>query len=258
MGIDSVKSVGESNDRERLASESSGQRHGSRIISSILSPAVQLWLRSQVQSVDELSIKIEGSDRQILHGTIPKVSLKARGAVYQGLHLTDVNLAATGIRINIGQVIRGKSLRLLEPVPVMGEVQLAESDLNQSLQAPLLLNALSEFLIPQILGWEEEGDGQPSFQLQNPQIQIETDRLTLKAAIVGTVGRSIPFTLQAGLRLVSPRELSIDDPHIQLSQGFKGGKLESFQIDLGSEVNLERLTLTPGQIVCQGGIRVMP
>ena len=47
---------------------------GSRIASAVLSPAVQLWLRSQVEQVDELKVKIEGSDRQILSGTIPKVT----------------------------------------------------------------------------------------------------------------------------------------------------------------------------------------
>ncbi|PSB25836.1 DUF2993 domain-containing protein, partial [filamentous cyanobacterium Phorm 46] len=56
---------------------------GSRIASAVLSPAVQLWLRSQVQQVDELKVKIEGSDRQILSGTIPKVTAAARGAVYK-------------------------------------------------------------------------------------------------------------------------------------------------------------------------------
>jgi len=71
-----------------------------------------------------------GSDRQILHGTIPRVSILARHAVYQGLHLTQIQLVGEGIRTNLGQVL-GQPLRLLEPVPV-AELLLHESALNAS------------------------------------------------------------------------------------------------------------------------------
>ena len=111
---------------------------GSRIASAVLSPAVQLWLRSQVQQVDELKVKIEGSDRQIFSGAIPKVTAAARGAVYKGLHLTEVAIEGCGIRINLSQALKGKPLRLLESVPVAGVLRLSQADLNASLKAPLL------------------------------------------------------------------------------------------------------------------------
>lgn len=119
---------------------------GSRIASAVLSPAVQLWLRSQVQQVDELKVKIEGSDRQIFSGAIPKVTAAASGAVYKGLHLTEVALEGCGIRINLGQALKGQPLRLMESVPVAGVLRLSQADLNASLKAPLLADALSEFL----------------------------------------------------------------------------------------------------------------
>jgi len=82
--------------------------------------------------VSNLEVKISGNDRQILHGTIPRVSILAHHAVYQGLR--KIQLVGEGIRTNLGQVLR-VSLRLLEPVPVFGEL-LQESALNASLQSP--------------------------------------------------------------------------------------------------------------------------
>jgi hypothetical protein len=93
-------------------------------------------------------VKIEGSDRQIFSGAIPKVTAAARGAVYRGLHLTEVAIEGAGIRVNLGQVIKGQPLRLLESFPVFGVLRLIQADLNASLKAPLLADALSEFLLP--------------------------------------------------------------------------------------------------------------
>ncbi|MEG3844703.1 DUF2993 domain-containing protein [Microcoleus sp. herbarium14] len=227
---------------------------GSRIASAVLSPAVQLWLRSQVQQVDELKVKIEGSDRQIFSGTIPKVTAAARGAVYKGLHLTEVALEGCGIRINLGQALKGKPLRLLESVPVAGVLRLSQADLNASLKAPLLADALSEFLLPLL----PIADREPSLKLQNSQIAIEAGLLTLRATILRAGGTQIPVVLRTGLRIASGRELMFENPEIEVSKELDRNILNSFKIDFGPEVEIEELILNPGEIVCRGGIRVLP
>ncbi|MGE5658169.1 MAG: DUF2993 domain-containing protein [Actinomycetota bacterium] len=237
------------------SSEGFESRQGSRIISTVLSPAVQLWLRAQVQQVEALAVKIEGSDRQLLQGIIPQVSLTAHSAVYQGLHLSDIALTATNIRVNLGQVIKGKPLRLLAPIPVVGEVRLNQADLNQSLHAPLLATALSEFLLPLLPNLSAS---QQQIQLQNPQIKIDACQLTLTAAILPSNGKQLPFFLKTGLRLASSHELLFEEPDVQISQESTRTKLESFKLDLGPEVKLQELTLIPGEIVCRGGIQVNP
>lgn len=227
---------------------------GSRIVSSVLSPAVQLWLRAQVQHVDELRVKIEGSDRQIFSGSIPKVTAAARCAVYRGLHLTEVAIEGTGIRINLGQVIKGQPLRLLESFPVFGVLRLIQADLNASLKAPLLADALSEFLLPLLPMVDRE---QP-LKLQNSQIAIDAGLLTLSAVIVCADGMQIPFVLRTGLRMGSSHELIFENPEIEVSQQLNRNILNSFKIDFGPEVEIEELILNPGEIVCRGGIRVLP
>ena len=238
------------------AVSSEESRGGSRIVSAVLSPAVQLLLRSQVSQVKELSVEIAGSDRQILSGVVPKVAIAAKGAIYQGLHLTDISLVGTGIRINLGQVIKGKPLRLLEPIPVVGFARLNETDLNLSLAAPLLAKALSDFLLPLLP--LEVANTQTGLNLQNPQIKIEMGKLILTGEILLKTGQKVAFLLKTGLGLASCHELLFEQPEVEISQGLSSDNLDSFKLDLGSEVELEELILHSGELICRGGIRVLP
>jgi len=226
----------------------------SRIISRVLSPAVQLWLRSQVEHIEDLHFTIEGSDGQILHGIIPQVAIAARKAVYQGLHLSQVSLTGTGIKVNLGQVLKGKPLRLLEPIPVEGELRLGETDLNASLEAPLLAIALQDFLVP-LLSLDEQSEESKLEKLLHPQIHIEEGRLTLRADLLFNNGKKIPFVLRTGLGLGSKSELLFVEPEIE---GLEGNPLDDFKINLGSEVEIKELSLTPGELFCQGNLRVLP
>ena len=227
---------------------------GSRIASAVLSPAVQLWLRSQVQQVDQLNVKIEGSDRQIFSGAIPKVTAAAIGAVYKGLHLTSVAIEGSGIRVNLGQVIKGQPLRLLESFPIFGVLRLIQADLNASLKAPMLADALSEFLLPLLPMADRSGQ----LKLQNSQIAIDVDLLTLSAVILRADGTQIPFVLRTNLRMASGHELMFEGPELEVSKQLNRNILNNFKIDFGPEVEIEELTLNRGEIVCRGGIRVLP
>lgn len=241
----------------KAASPAEPARH-SRLISKVLSPAVRLWLQSQVERVEDLQVKIQGGDRQILQGAIPSVSLSAKGAVYQGLHLSQLLLTATGIHINIGQVLKGKPLRLLQPVPVVGELLLREADLNASVSAPLLSIALTEFLCQNL---------QPAsafskmaslpLTLRNPQIRIDSGQLTLSGILVSATGIELPFVFGTGLSGAN-RELQFVRPHFQTPPGVPGPQPDDFTLDLGPEVDIQELTLSQSQLVCRGSITVLP
>ncbi|NJM99172.1 MAG: DUF2993 domain-containing protein, partial [Phormidesmis sp. RL_2_1] len=118
---------------------------GSRLISRILPAAVRLWLKSQVDQVSDLSIQIEGCDRDILSGYIPGIAISARQAIYRGIHIKRLQLSAADIRINVGEVIRGKPLRLLKMFPIDGEATMTAADLNASLSSALLHGGLQDF-----------------------------------------------------------------------------------------------------------------
>jgi hypothetical protein len=65
--------------------------HKIRIITNVLTTALKLWLKSQVSQVSQLEVEIKASDRQILSGRIPWVSIIASHAVYQGLNIHEFN-----------------------------------------------------------------------------------------------------------------------------------------------------------------------
>ena len=236
------------------------QSKSSRIISTVLSPAVQLWLRSQVEQVDSLQFKIMGGDRQILSGHIPMVSIAASRAVYQGLHLSQLQLEGSSIRVNLGQVIKGKPLRLLEPIPVGGQLLLKTSDLEASLHSPMLSNAVSEFLTTLL---KSDGITNSDYYLKERQISwqkvdIDQGHLTLFGTLTDPVHQTTPIIITAGLQLTTPQVLTLNPLQIQLSPTSPPLNFDGFQVDLGSEVELEELTLTPGQMLCRGRLRVLP
>lgn len=232
----------------------------SRIISKVLSPAVQLWLRSQVEQVETLQFKITGGDRQILSGHIPKVSITASRAVYKGLHLSQLELEGTGIRVNLSQVIKGKPLRLLEPIPVEGQIGILASDLAASLQAPMLSNAVSEFLSTLLKsdGITTLADDLKDRQISWQKVDIEEGQLTVFGTLTDALLQTTPVVIRAGLELANPQILRLNPLQIQLLPTSAPLILDNFQVDLGSQVNLQELALTPGQLLCRGRLTVLP
>ncbi len=232
-----------------LITDNSPAKKPSRLIALILSPAIELWLRSQVQQVSQLKVHIDGKSRQILTGNIPRVSILARDAVYQGLHVAEIHLVARGIQINLGQVIKGQPLKLLEKVPVTGKLQLHQADLNASLRSPLLANALTELLL-------KLAPVAADNQVHWDKIIVDDERISLNATIASNTNNPQPILFQAGLKLANCQELDILQPTIETPQGVVA--LDSFKVDLGQEVELEELTLHASKIVCRGNINVLP
>lgn len=235
------------------------------MISTIVSLAIQLWLRSQVEHGDDLQVEVEGGDRQILSGHMPHITISARNVIYQGLHLSQIHLEGKGIRVNLGQVLRGKPFQLLEPIPVEVDLILQEADLNASLQTPLLATALAEILVTllQAGGLTDivAGPDQQSI-MHNPKILIHADQLTLETQLISVSGDSVATAIRTGLQLENHHVLRLDCPHWlphpQAKRGFPLEDLENFQLDLGPEVALQELSLSPGQITCRGCIVVVP
>ncbi|MCT7949547.1 DUF2993 domain-containing protein [Ancylothrix sp. C2] len=236
-----------------LNSNNNSAQKSTQLIAKVLSPAVQLWLRSQLDNVEELLVKIEGGNRQLLSGYIPSVSVSARQAVYQGLHLGEISLTGSNIRINIGQVLKGKPLQILETIPVSGELILLETHLNASLNTPLLANAICEFLGP-IFQLNNSGAG---WSLKNSDIKIESNFLILKGELVSSTGQLIAFVLQTSLEVLEGRYLKFVDTQLKTSAPIQSN-LEGFTLDLGPEVNIQEVSFLPDKLICRGQVNVIP
>jgi hypothetical protein len=225
----------------------------SQIVAKVLSPAVRLWLRSQVSQVSHLEFKIFGSDRQILSGYIPKVLISASQAVYQGLHVSQIHLVAENIRINVGGVLKGKPLRLLEPVPVVGEMLLQESDLNASLQSKLLSTALADLCLTLL----SERSPQAGQKMNWHKITLDRCQIILDGTLTQEVN-STPVTIRTGLKLASRQELTLEATEIRTCTGELLAHRNHLQFDLGPEVDIQELTLMPGKLHCRGSVNVLP
>ncbi|MEM9213143.1 MAG: DUF2993 domain-containing protein [Cyanobacteria bacterium P01_F01_bin.150] len=248
----------------------------SRLVSTLLSPALRLWLRSQVDSIESLTIDIEGNDRQILGGHIPGVALQAKRAIYQGLSLSNLTMIASTIYINIGQVIRGKPFKLLAPIPVETTLFLDADGLHQSASADLLYDALVELwqrlckTAPE-LGERINRQQPPTLHCGDGYLEIHVD-----SSISSSISINVKSQISHQTRLGKPTHCSIlrtkllivEEHLLEFKQTsfYPSGtelpvpvtSLDGFQIDLGRDVTIQTLSISTEGIYCQGRILVMP
>ncbi|MCP6760582.1 MAG: DUF2993 domain-containing protein [Fischerella sp. CENA71] len=223
-----------------------------RIITNVLTTALKLWLRTQVSQVSQLEVEIKASDRQILSGCIPWVSIFANHAVYQGLHITKIQLIAENIRINIGSVLKGQPLRLLETVPVIGELVVEEDELNASTSSTLLSTALNDVLDKLL---PEQCPKSKSIFYQ--KIILDNSRIILHVS--QTPENSSPVSqVCADIKLLSSRELHLSHIQAKDTMGVVLETHDGYYLNLGSDVDIQQLKLIRGKLVCQGRINVNP
>ncbi|MDX1977151.1 MAG: DUF2993 domain-containing protein [Pseudanabaenaceae cyanobacterium bins.68] len=149
------------------------------ITRSLLVPILKLWLRSQLETCAQLEVKISGSDRQLWQGLIPWAEVGGGRVVYQGLHLTEVKLVAREIKLNIPELLKGESLRLLAAIAVELELCLSAADLDACLGSPLLKNQLRQSLAveqatdSEVLAFLQRGLSELGEQFELGQLRVE-------------------------------------------------------------------------------------
>jgi hypothetical protein len=223
-----------------------------RIITKILTSAIKLWLRSQLNQVSHLEVQIEASDRQLLSGYIPGVSISASNAVYQGLRVTQIELEAEKIQLNVAAILKGQPLQLSAIVPVVGKLIITAQDLNNSLSSPLLLTAINDGLIPLLA----------EYSLNYPFITWE--KITLDNQVLILHGIPISetegafFNIHLGLELRNGQELQLTQVQVKTDQEVLLERNSPYMINLGTDVDIEKISLLPEQLTCYGRININP
>jgi hypothetical protein len=223
-----------------------------RIITQVLTEAIKLWLRTQLSQVSHLEVEIKASDRQLLSGVIPEVSIVANHAVYQGLHITEIQIQAENIRVNIGSILKGKPLTLLEIVPIMARLIVEEEDLNLSLSSALLSTALNDVLVKLLPEYCSK-----SKPMSWQKITLEHHKLIL-ATIPTSDPESTSLNMCLGLQLLNGQELRLAPVAIYQNQQLLWESNSGTDFYLGTDVNIQELTLIPGKLVCCGQININP
>jgi hypothetical protein len=223
-----------------------------RIITKILTSAIKLWLKSQLTQVSHLEVQIKASDRQLLSGRIPGVLIAASGAVYQGLWITQVELEAKNIKLNVTSILKGQPVQLLETVPVVGKLILAPEDLNNSLSSPLLLTAINDLLVT-ILA-ESSLNSKP---IRWQKITLDNQLLMLSGLPMSDPEGSC-FDVYLGLELLNGQKLQLTPVQVKTDQEVLLERNSPYIINLGTDVDIEEISLISEQLTCYGRINVNP
>ncbi|OBQ19740.1 DUF2993 domain-containing protein [Anabaena sp. AL93] len=223
-----------------------------RIITKVLTSAIKLWLRSQLNQVSHLEVQITASDRQLLSGCIPGVSISASNAVYQGLHATQIELQAEQIQLNVASILKGQPLQLSAIVPVVGKLIIAEQDLNNSLSSPLLLTAINDVLIPLLAEYSLNFK-----DITWRRITLDNQVLILNGIPVSEIEGAF-FNIYLGLELLNGQELQLTQVKIKTDREVLWERNSPYIINLGTDVDIAKVSLIPGQLSCCGRININP
>ena len=223
-----------------------------RIITKVLTSAIKLWLRSQLNQVSHLEVQITASDRQLLSGCIPGVSISASNAVYQGLHATQIELQAEQIQLNVASILKGQPLQLSAIVPVVGKLIIAEQDLNNSLSSPLLLTAINDVLIPLLAEYSLNFK-----DITWRRITLDNQVLILNGIPVSEIEGAF-FNIYLGLELLNGQELQLTQVKIKTDREVLWERNSPYIINLGTDVDIAKVSLIPEQLSCYGRININP
>jgi hypothetical protein len=231
----------------------------SEIISHILTPAIKFWLRSQLETVEDLTMEIHAGDKQILTGKINQVSLETTKAIYQGIHVSKASVNTENIAVNLGGILRGKPLKLLQPIFVQGEVILSDNDLQTSLESTLLhqglIDLVSLLLNHQQIPNYEKILAQYNFFWHN--ITLKDDKFILSAILTNSIEQKFNLTITSNLTLKDDQTLLFNPIEIIGIPDIKNIIIHHFEVDLGNDVALEKLTLTSQNLSCLGKLKVV-
>lgn len=240
---------------------------GSRLISRVLPVAVKFWLQTQLDEMGELVFDIQATDRQVLSGNIPGISLSAQQAVYQGVRITDVAVRARDIQINIGQVLRGKPLRLKQAFPIEGQVAFDGESLGVSSQDSILAAGLLEFwqtlLAKETVAAEVITHYGPVAALQDPQLAQYHSRLDISNAdlVLHLLHQDrSEIVLNASVEVEQGHILRLSNPQWDLPSGEQilSDALQGFDWNLGEQTDVRSLIIQNDQLTCQCRIMVQP
>lgn len=228
------------------------------VITQLLSTAVKLYLRSQVSQLEDLQVKISGTNRQILKGYIPQVFLSCQRGAYHGLYLREVEVNGTDIAINLPEVLKKKPLKLVDPIVVTVKLGLDANDLKASLDSPLLQSGLRDL-------WQIILSSQEITPISSPaanssidwnNIAIAEETLHLSGIYRDYDGRDRELHLSTDITLANSHTLCLSA--LKITDEFKivGDLGEKVEIDLGTDIAIKQLVIESKQILCLGDITV--
>eukprot|EP00897_Mesotaenium_endlicherianum_P001717 jgi/Mesen1/1573/ME000134S00694 len=218
---------------------------------SLLSKALSVFIRSQVERCDDLKVRVHGGNRELLSGHIQSASLGASNTVFRGLALTSVDVVAWSILLSLGKssMTTGKGL-IRQPFEVQARISLTQHDLSASLSSQLLSSAIRDLLsLP-------SSTAVPRFEvaLQNGSLIITTPSQSFSNAFP----LALEFNVSSNGRLLSAKPVSTGGMKGPWGWGGGGKGIPPKQFDLGPGTNITRLSICPDELRVEGTFTVTP
>ena len=230
------------------------------IIDKLLASTVKLYLRSQVEAIEDLQVKITAKDRQILKGELPQVFIAANAAVYEGIYLRQLELTGNNILFNLPEILERKPLKLLEPITVSIEASLSSSDLQASLDSDLFLSGLADFwqtlLEQQVASFTRKLPENSDIKWQQITLQENLVIMTGSLPTAEAIESSIKFTMSVDL--LDAQTLVVTPLDIQGIPEFLTEELQALKFDLGTEVAISHLSISDNNLFTSGKITIFP
>ena len=70
-------------------------------IGKLFQSAIKTFIRSQIEHCSELKVSISRNNYDLFQGRVRSLNISAKGAVYKGIYLTDVQVAASDIKLKL-------------------------------------------------------------------------------------------------------------------------------------------------------------
>tara|TARA_B100000700_G_C14984280_1_gene827978 strand:+ start:770 stop:1393 length:624 start_codon:yes stop_codon:yes gene_type:complete len=96
-----------------------------------ISKALEIWIRSQCKSIENIDIKIESSSSEIFKGQISSVIINANKINFRNLEINKVKLKSGKILFNL---FRAPKKLISRPFNLKGGISLTDRNLNQIIQ----------------------------------------------------------------------------------------------------------------------------
>ncbi|WP_287128522.1 DUF2993 domain-containing protein [Candidatus Cyanaurora vandensis] len=227
-----------------------------QIFNNLLSPVLEIWVRSQVQQVEDLRVTVRGPDREIANGRIQGITFNGRNVLYKGISASQVNLSGTNIALNTAGALRGEGLKLLQPVRTDLSLRLTQQDVNAYLDSPGFQEQIRDLSVPLPATLGGTGQSVP-LEIRQPDARLEPGRFVLMATLRVNQGEPTRTQLTTGIELVSPRQLRLVNPRL-LSSGEQVSipALAGLTINLGSEMEARRIEIQSGLLFLEGSFRL--
>lgn len=199
----------------------------------LLAGALQLWLRQQAEVEGHLHLHLHGSALNLLRGRLDGVSLQARRVTYNDLQIELVDLRSGAIRVNTGNLLKGRSLKLDHPFSVSGQVSFCPEGLNRSLSRPRW-RGLADWLAEELLGITPLQD-----------LRISGNRLVL-----------VTQGMSAGNRVELETCLAATPDGLAIQAA--DGQQELLRLPMDPAIALEAARIEAGMLVLEGTAQVTP